>query len=154
DASAAMVERLRAKPGGEAIPVTVGDFAEVGVEGRFSLIYVVFNTLVGLPSQDDQVRCFGNVAAHLREDGVFVVEAFVPDQARYVRGQNVSTTWVGVDEVRLALARHDPVEQRVVSQHVVLTEQGVQLYPVQIRYAWPAELDLMARLAGLRLRER
>jgi Methyltransferase domain len=154
DASPAMVDRMRAKPGGAAIPVTMGDFADVGAEGPFSLVYVVFNTFFGLLSQEAQVRCFGNVARRLTQEGVFVIEAFVPDMTRFVRGQVVNASRVENDAVLLDVSRHDPVTQRVVSQQIVLTEGGVRLFPVQIRYAWPAELDLMARLAGLRLRHR
>jgi SAM-dependent methyltransferase len=154
DASEAMVAKLRAKPGGSAIPVTMGNFAEVQVDATFSLVFVVFNTFFGLLSQEEQVRCFGNVAAHLQPGGAFLIEAFVPDPARFDRGQRTQTVRVEVNEVELDAARHDPLTQRVTSHHVVLTEQGVRLYPVQIRYAWPSELDLMARLAGLRPRER
>jgi SAM-dependent methyltransferase len=154
DASPAMVAQLRQKPGGEHIPVTLGNFADVAVEGRFTLIFVVFNTFFGLPSQDDQVRCVQGVARHLTDDGVFVLEAFVPDLTRFDHGQRVEARQVATDRVSLDTSVHDPVRQRVMSQHVVLTEQGIRLYPVQIRYAWPSELDLMARLAGLRLRNR
>ena len=154
DASEAMVAKLREKPGGEAIPVTMGDFADVGVEGRYSLVYVAFNTFFALLSQDDQVRCFANVAAHLTEGGVFVLEAFVPDLARFDRGQRVNANRVEADWVLFDLSLHHPVEQRVSSQHVVVSAEGVRLQPVAIRYAFPAELDLMARLAGLELRER
>jgi hypothetical protein len=154
DASPAMVAHLRAKPGGEHIPVTIGNFADMAVEGRFTLIFVVFNTFFGLLSQEDQVRCFLGVAQHLTEDGVFVLEAFVPDLTRYDRGQRVEARQVETDRVHLHASVHDPVHQRVMSQQVVLTEQGIRLYPVQTRYAWPSELDLMARLAGLQLRHR
>jgi SAM-dependent methyltransferase len=154
DASEAMVMRLRAKPRGDEIPVTMGDFAEVDVEGDFSLIFVVFNTFFGLLSQAEQVRCFKNVAKHLTPDGLFVIEAFVPDLSRYQRGQNTSAVRVEMDQVLLDVSRHDPVQQRVDAQHLLIAESGLQLYPVQIRYAWPSELDLMAQLAGLRLRER
>jgi SAM-dependent methyltransferase len=154
DASPAMVDRLRAKPGGDQIPVALGDFADVGVDGVFSLIYVVFNTFFALLTQDDQVRCFQNVARRLAPDGVFVIEAFVPDVARYSGGQTFRTVDVTTQSARLEATRHDPVQQRVTSQHIVLTEQGMRLYPVQLRYAWPSELDLMARLAGMHLRER
>ena len=149
-----MVTKLRAKPGGERIPVTIGDFADVGVEGGFSVVFAVFNTFFGLLSQEEQVRCFRNVSKHLAADGVFVIEAFVPDQTRHVRGQNTSVTRVEADSIGLDVSRHDPVTQRVTSQHLLISESGVRLYPVQLRYAWPAELDLMAQLAGLRLRER
>jgi SAM-dependent methyltransferase len=154
DASEAMVARLRAKPGGPDIPVAFGDFADVPVEGRFTLVFVVFNTFFGLLSQEAQVRCFRNVAQHLAEEGVFVLEVFVPDPTRFVRGQNTQATRVEADCAMLDVTRHDPVEQRAFSQHVLIQEGSVRLYPVQIRYAWPAELDLMAHIAGLRLRHR
>jgi hypothetical protein len=134
--------------------VTIGDFADVGVDGEYALIFVVFNTFFGLLTQEDQIRCFKNVASHLEQSGVFVVEAFVPDLSRYPRGQNVSAARVQEDRVMLDASRHDPVNQRIVSQHIMIGEAGVQLYPVHLRYAWPSELDLMAQLAGLRLRER
>ena len=154
DASEAMVEKLRGKNGGEGIPVTIGDFAELDIEGEFSLVYVAFNTFFALLSQEDQVRCFSNVARRLREGGVFVIEAFVPDMTRWDQNQRVETHHLGDDSVVLGASRHDPVEQRVASNHLVVSEAGVKMYPVRLRYAWPSELDLMARLAGLRLRER
>jgi SAM-dependent methyltransferase len=154
DASEAMVRKLRAKPGGESIPVTIGDFADVAVEGRFPLIYVVFNTLFALLAQEDQVRCFRNVAEHLSGDGAFVLEAFVPDVARFDRGQRTDAVRVGTDHVYLDAARLDPLAQRVDSQAILIEDGRVRLFPVKLRFAWPSELDLMARLAGLRLRER
>jgi SAM-dependent methyltransferase len=154
DASRAMVARLAAKPGGDAIPVTIADFARFGLDGRFRAVYVVFNTFFGLLSQDDQVACFSSVARHLTADGVFVIEAFVPDLGRFDRGQRVSAIDVGLDGVRLEVSSHDPLEQRTTSQHVFLGRDGVRLFPVQIRYASIPELDLMARLAGMRPRER
>jgi SAM-dependent methyltransferase len=154
DASPAMVERLAAKAGGPNIPVTIGDMADVAVEGFFSLVYVVASTFFCLSSQEEQVRCFRNVAQHLTADGVFVLHAFVPDVTRFTRGQNTQVSRIHVDEILLDVSRHDPVAQRVVGQHVRITEAGIRLFPVQVRYAWPSELDLMARLAGLRLRHR
>jgi len=154
DASAAMVEQLRAKPGGDTIPVTMGDFADVPVGGSYPLVYVVFNTFFALLSQDDQVRCFAGVARRLTQDGVFVLTAFVPDLSLYSGGQSVRAHSLGLDHVRLDAARHDPVTQRVDFQHVLLTADGIRFLPGALRYAWPAELDLMARLAGLRLRGR
>jgi SAM-dependent methyltransferase len=154
DASERMVEKLRAKPGGEAIRVTMGDFADVPVEGEYPLVFIAFNTLFALLTQEDQLRCFENVARHLTDDGAFVVEAFFPDLARFDRDQRTQATWVDGGQVMLDASRHNAVEQRVDSQHVVITEEGTKLYPVSIRYAFPSELDLMARLAGLRLRER
>jgi SAM-dependent methyltransferase len=154
DASEAMVERMRVKPGGGGIPVSIGDFADVGVDGRFSLVYVVFNTFFALLTQEDQVRCFANVAEHLDEGGAFVVEAFVPDPARLAGGEVTQTRRVEVDRVFLETSRYDPVGQRVFSQNISLGERETKFYPIRIRYSWPSELDLMARLAGLRLRER
>lgn len=154
DASKAMVEKLRAKPGGEDIPVTLGDFGEVAVEGQFSLIYVVFNTFFGLLTQDDQIRCFKNVAQHLSPGGVFLMEVFVPDMSRFTDRQTFRVVAIDENRVRLEASQHDPVNQQVSSRHVHLSEKGVQLYPVKLRYAWPSELDLMARLAGLELRHR
>lgn len=150
-----MLARLRAKPGGDRLAVTVGDFADVPVEGRYRLIYVVFNTLFNLLTQDEQVRCFGHVAEHLEDDGVFVVEAFVPAWLHRLRdGQHVDAERVDVDRVVLDVGRHDPVTQTLDESHVELSAEGIRVAPIVTRYAWPAELDLMARLAGLRLRER
>jgi SAM-dependent methyltransferase len=154
DASEAMVAKLRAKPGGADIPVTMGDFAEVRAEGPFSLVFSVFNTFFGLLTQEDQVRCFQEVSRKLSPEGAFVLQLFVPDPTRFIRGQRTETMQAEPDHVHIAVARHDPLEQRVRSQHVLISERGVKLYPVRLRYAWPSELDLMARLAGLRLRER
>jgi SAM-dependent methyltransferase len=154
DASTAMVAKLREKPGGTDIPVTMGDFADVQVEGRFRLVFVVFNTLFALLTQDDQRRCLRNVADHLTDDGVFVVEAFVPDIARFDRGQRVDARQVELGRAFLEVSRHDAGNQRVSSQLVVLEETGFRMFPVELRYVWPSELDLMAELAGLRLRER
>ncbi len=155
DLSTAMVDRLRAKPGGAELHVTIGDFADVAVEGRYRLVYVVFNTLYNLLTQDDQVRCFVNVAAHLTDDGAFVVEASVPGPLFRLRDdQYVDAEAISVDEVRLDVGRHDPVNQLLDESHVSLTASGVRLAPIVTRYAWPSELDLMARIAGLRLAER
>ncbi|HZD71427.1 MAG TPA: class I SAM-dependent methyltransferase [Actinomycetes bacterium] len=154
DASERMVERLRGKPGGDRVTVTIGDFAEVAVDGRFSLVFVVFSTFFGLLDQESQVRCFQGVAARLAPGGAFVIEAFVPDPTRFSRGQHLDTREVTADTLRLDASIHDPVAQVVRAQHVFLDERGIRLYPVRIRYAWPSELDLMARLAGLTLAER
>jgi SAM-dependent methyltransferase len=154
DASEAMVAKLRGKPGGDRIPVTIGDFADVEVEGRFSLIAVAFSTLFSLLSQEEQVRCFRNVAHHMTDEGLFVTEAFVPDVSRFDRQQRVNASKVRSDEVMLDVSQHDPTEQRVDSHHVVLSEAGIKMYPVKVRYAYPSELDLMGQMAGLRLRER
>jgi SAM-dependent methyltransferase len=155
DFSPAMVARLRAKPGGDQIAVTMGNFADVPVQGSYRLIFVVFNTLFNLLTQDDQVRCFENVAAHLTDDGAFVVEAFVPTYLTRLRSdQYVDAEAIEVDRVWLDVGRHDPVTQRLEESHIVLSREGVRVYPIVTRYAWPSELDLMARIAGLRLKER
>jgi SAM-dependent methyltransferase len=154
DASEAMVAKLRAKPGGDAIPVTIGDFADVPTDGSFDLVFLVFNTLFNLTSQAEQVRCFENVARHLAPEGVFVVEAFVPDLTGFVNGQAVRTVHVTADSVYLEASVHDAVAQTVQYQYVAITQGDVRLFPVPMRYAWPSELDLMARLAGLELRQR
>jgi len=155
DISRAMVEQLRAKPGGERLAVTIGDFADVPVPGQYRLIYVVWNTLFNLLTQEDQVRCFENVAAHLLDDGSFVVEAFVPSFLhRLTNDQYVEAEAIEVDKVKLDVLRHDAARQRIEESHVSLTKDGTRLSPVVQRYAWPHELDLMARIAGLRLKGR
>jgi SAM-dependent methyltransferase len=154
DASEAMVRRLREKPGGADIPVTVGDFADVPVDESYPLIYVVFNTFFALLTQDDQVRCFENVASHLNDGGVFVAEAFVPELSRFDQGQRTETRSAEPDRLVLTGSTHDRAKQRIDVTQADITAQGVKLYPVQMRYAYPPELDLMAKLAGLRLRER
>jgi hypothetical protein len=118
------------------------------------VIFVAFNTFYGLLSQEAQERCFARVAEHLTGDGVFVIEAFVPDLTRWDRGQRISIVDLGVDRLQLDASVHDPTTQTIRAQHIVFSEGAPKLYPVQVRYAWPSELDLMARLAGLRLRER
>lgn len=154
DASPAMVEQLRTKPGGDAIPVRIGDFAELSESGAYSLVYVVFNTFFGLLSQEEQISCFASVGRALRVGGVFVLEAFVPDLSRFDRSQRMDAERVEPDLAQFNLSLHRAAEQRVDSMHVVAREDGIKLYPVSIRYAYPSELDLMARLAGFRLRER
>jgi len=155
DLSPAMVDQLRAQPGGDQLSVTIGDFADVPVTGAYRLIFVVWNTFFNLLSQEDQVRCFENVAAHLTDDGSFVIEAYVPTFLYHLRNhQSVDAEAIEVDEVRLDLLRHDAATQMLEESHVTLSPAGIRLNPVVQRYAWPCELDLMARIAGLRLKER
>jgi hypothetical protein len=154
DASEAMVAKLRQRPGGEDILVTIGDFADVAVDGRFQLIYIPFTTFFALPSQSEQIRCLRNVASHLEPEGSFVLDAFVPDLGRFHGGQAVSVPRVESGRVLLDVARHDPVTQTIHSSHVLLSDGGVRLFPVVVRYAWPAELDAMALVAGLTLAHR
>lgn len=155
DLSPAMIAQLRARPGGAQIPVTIGDFAGVPVSGVYRLIYVVFNSLFNLLTQEEQVRCFENVAAHLTDDGVFLIEAYTPDFLYRLRNdQYVDVESIEVDEVGLDLLRHDRATQIIEESHVSFSAAGVRLNPVVQRYAWPSELDLMARIAGLRLKHR
>jgi len=153
--SEAMVAQLRRKPGGIDIPVTIGDFAEVAVSGEFRLIFVVYNTIYNLLTQDDQVRCFENVAKHLASDGVFVIEAGMPTDYVCTRNkQYVDAERVELDEVTLDVARFDIATQILDESHIRISEQGITLSPIVTRYIWPSEMDLMARVAGLRLHER
>lgn len=155
DFSPAMVAKLRAKRGGEHLSIAMGDFAAVPVDGLYRLIFIVFNTLFNLLTQEDQVRCFENVAKHLTEDGLFVVEAFVPSYLNRLRDdQYVDAEQIGIDHVKFDVGRHDPVTQRLDESHVALSPEGVRFFPILTRYAWPSELDLMARIGGLRLKER
>ena len=154
EASAAMVARLRTKPGGERIPVTIGDMADVEVEGPFRLVYLVYNTLFNLITADRQADCFRNVARVLDQDGAFVIECFVPDPTKFDRGQRVEALSVTEDAATIEVFRHDAVAQRFNTQKITFTAEGIRMLPVALRYSWPSELDLMARNAGLELSER
>lgn len=154
EASEEMIARLRAKPGGDAITVVRGDMADVAIDGEFDLVFLVFNTLFNLTTQDEQVRCFGNVARRLTQRGVFVIEAFVPDVAHFVDRERVRTVAVTFDSAFLEASAHDPVTQTIDYQYITLNPAGARLTPLPMRYAWPSEIDLMARLAGLQLRHR
>lgn len=152
DVSSAMVDRLRAKPGAEQIGVTIGDFATTKVEGRFSLAYLVYNTITNLRTQDEQVECFRNVAAHLAPGGRFVIEVFVPILQRLPPGETVRAFHVSPS--RLGFDEYDVVTQILYSHHYRFTGDTYEVFSAPYRYVWPSELDLMARLAGLRLSER
>jgi len=154
EASAAMVEQMRAKPGGASIPTAIGDMADVAVTGPFRMAYLVFNTLFNLTSQARQVDCFRNVAKVLEPGGLFVIECFIQDVTEFDRGQRAATRALTEDSVSMDFQVHDPVQQVVTYQRVTFDEQGTKLRPLRLRYCWPSELDLMAQLAGLRLRER
>jgi SAM-dependent methyltransferase len=152
DSSEAMLARLRAKPGAEAIDAVLGDFAHTRVEGEFSLVYLVFNTISNLVTQDAQVACFANAAAHLRSGGRFVIENGVPALQSLPPGQTVLP--FRADPEGFSFDVYDVVTQRFSSQHFYLVDGRLEAFPVEFRYAWPSELDLMARLAGLRLEAR
>jgi SAM-dependent methyltransferase len=152
DLSEAMVARLRAKPGGGDIRVTIGDFVTTTMGGTFSLAYLVFNTIFNLTTQEAQVACFRNAAAHLAPGGCFVIEAGVPDLQRLVPGENIRA--FRVSESRWGFDEYDVATQRLTSHHLEVVDGRLERVSVPFRYAWPAELDLMARLAGMRLRER
>jgi SAM-dependent methyltransferase len=150
--SAAMTGRLRAKPGGDAIPVTLGDFSTIRVEGSFSLVYLVYNTIENLTTQAAQVACFRNAAAHLEPGGCFVIEVEVPQLRRLPPGDrfrvfSASEDHLGIDEV-------DVATQQLVSHHVSTVDGRLERRSLPFRYVWPSELDLMAQLAGMTLRER
>lgn len=155
DISPHMIEKLRTQPGGEDINIVMGSFVDTVMPRRYSLIYVVFNTLFNILSQEEQIRCFENAAAHLTSDGLFIVEAFTPAFLyRLQDNQYVQAEAIEVNQVQLDVLRHDAAKQMLEENHVTLSERGVRFNPVAQRYAWPAELDLMARIAGLRLKER
>lgn len=151
DYSEAMVARLRAKPGGEAIPVTLGDFSAPPPRGPFALVFVVAGSFFELPSQDAQVRCFENVAQRLQPGGLFVLDALVPNVGGDRNMRVIPTT---ADRLIVRFRDVEPVEQRYTSSYLVVDGGLARHMTVDFRYAWPSELDLMARLAGLHLRER
>jgi SAM-dependent methyltransferase len=158
DASSLMVNKLRQKAGGERIPVTLDDFANVASVqgGPFDLVYCVFNTFFTLLTQEDQLKCFQGVSSILSKDGVFVLEEFVPDLSRFATHQPILVAGgLKEDEVQMEVSRHDIIAQRVSSRLVRIKDgHPVRVYPIEIRYAWPSELDLMARLAGMELKDR
>ena len=154
EASPLMVEKLHEKPGGHAIPVTIGDMSEVRAEGTFDFIFLIFNTLFNLTSQAAQVKCFHNAAAMLAPGGAFLVEAFVPDLTQFHDHRSVKPRHVGFSSLALEAAVHDPTTQRIDYQVLRVTAEGTRLTPLPMRYAWPQETDLMAQLAGLELENR
>lgn len=152
DLSEAMVARLRAKPGADQIGVTIGDFATTTVEGRFSVAYLLFNTIENLTSQDEQVACFLNVAAHLQPGGCFVIEVGIPDLQRLPPGETVRPFTVTPE--RFGFDEYDIAGQGLISHHYWMDHGRLETVSMPFRYVWPAELDLMARIAGMSLRER
>lgn len=155
DASAAMVQKLREKPGGQDIPVTLGDMADVAIAGGpYRLVYLIFNTLFSLPSQSRQIQCFENVSVAIEPHGLFVIECFVPNLTSLDRGQRVRVVSVTEKSATIEFSRYDTNGQQIRGQIVTLSTEGIQLGPIAFRYAWPDELDLMAARAGLTLRHR
>ena len=149
-----MVDRMREKPGGSGVDVTVGDMSTVTTGRTYRLVYLVYNTIGNLLTQDEQVRCFENAARHLEDDGIFVLECRVPVAPTWPERERVVVEGVEVDHVDLGVCRYDPLTQILDNNHVRLGAHGVEVGPIRLRLAYPPEFDLMARLAGLRLRER
>jgi SAM-dependent methyltransferase len=152
DLSAAMIAGLRAKPGAEDIKLTIGDFATTTVDGTFSVAYLVVNTIMNLTTQDQQVACFRNVAAHLEPGGCFVIEVGVPQLQRLPPGETVRA--FDVSPTRLGFDEYDVASQGLISYHYRDIDGKLDVVSIPFRYVWPSELDLMARLAGMTLRER
>lgn len=154
DSSERIVEQMRAKPDAAGVSVVIGDFADVDVPGDFELIFVAFNTFFLLYEQSEQVRCLENVAQHLKPGGRFLVEAMLPDESLYDRGQRIHVHDVREGQVWLEAARYERRTQQLSSQNVILSKGGVAFFPARLRFVSPAELDLMARLAGLSFEDR
>jgi SAM-dependent methyltransferase len=152
DLSEAMVAKLQAKPGTEQIGLTIGDFATTTVDELFSVAYLVFNTIMNLTTQDEQVACFQNAAAHLKPGGCFVIEVGVPDLQRLPPGETIRA--FTVSDSRLGFDEYDIAAQGLISHHYWIADGKAEVFAPPFRYVWPAELDLMARLAGMSLRER
>jgi SAM-dependent methyltransferase len=152
DISPAMVGHLRAKPGSDAIDVTIGDFATVRVDGTFALAYLVYNTITNLTTQDEQVECFRNIAAHLAPGGRFVIEVYIPELQRLPPGETIHA--FDVTPTHLGFEEYDVATQIAFSHHYFVADGRCEIFSAPYRYVWPSELDLMARIAGLTLRER
>jgi SAM-dependent methyltransferase len=152
DLSRAMVARLQEKPGGADIPVTIGDFSQARAEGTFALAYLVFNTISNLTTQAAQVACFRNVAEHLDAGGGFVIELEIPGLRRLPPGETANV--FHISETRWGIDEYDVARQGLVSHHFNVVGGRVERFSMPFRYVWPAELDLMAELAGMHLRER
>jgi SAM-dependent methyltransferase len=150
--SPAMVAQLQAKPGADTIGVTIGDFATTRVEGAFTLAYLVRNTIANLTTQDQQVACFGNVAAHLEPGGCFVIEVYIPELQRLPPGETIHA--FAVTPTHLGFEEYDVATQIAYSHHYWMVDGQLETFSAPFRYVWPSELDLMARLAGMTLRER
>jgi len=149
-----MIERMREKPDGNIPEVTIGDMSRVTTGRTYGLVYLVYNTIGNLLTQDDQVRCFQNAARHVADDGVFVLECRIPTAPARPGHQYVDPERIAADHVVLGVGYYDPLTQILDLNHVRISSDGVFLAPISLRLAHPPEFDLMARIAGLRLRER
>lgn len=147
-----MVAQLRAKPGGDKVAVTIGDFANTRVNGLFQLAYLVRNTITNLTTQDAQVECFRNVATHLDKGGCFVIENYIPELQRLPPGETIHA--FAVTPTHLGFEEYDVATQIAYSHHYWVVDGKLETFSAPFRYVWPSELDLMARLAGMTLRER
>lgn len=154
EASKNMLDVLKRKAKPDFIYVTHGNFSSFELGQKYSLIFVVFNTIFALTTQEEQLSCFASVGRHLKPEGHFLVEAFVPDLARFVGNQTIRVVDISLGQLQLDASRHDPATQTIISQHILIDEEGTRLYPVKLRYIWPSELDLMAKSAGLELANR
>lgn len=150
--SQAMVDRLRSKPGGDDIGVTLGDFATTRVEGSFSIVYLVFNTIMNLTTQAAQAQCFRNAAEHLEPGGCFLIETNVPDLQRLPAGDTIRA--FHLSETRWGFDEYDVATQGLISHHFEFVDGNLERTSIPFRYVWPSELDLMAEMAGMRLRYR
>ncbi|MEP6065102.1 MAG: class I SAM-dependent methyltransferase [Paracoccaceae bacterium] len=149
EGSPEMVAKLRQKTNGDRINIVIGDMADVDIDGAFDHVCLVFNTLFNLPSQDAQIRCFSNVAKRLKPGGTFLVETFVPDLSGFKDHQRTTTKRLDNHSVWIEAATHDPVHQVFELQRIRISDKSTKLVPLPLRYAWPSEMDLMGKLAGL-----
>jgi SAM-dependent methyltransferase len=155
DFSIAMIEQLRLQPGGEKLNVVEGNIVDIPIEGKYQLIYIVWNSFFNILTQEDQVKCFQSISKHLLSEGLFVIEAYVPDFLFKVnKEQYVNAEMILSDEVKIDILQHNSAVQIIEENHVKLSKKGIEFNPVVQRYAWPSELDLMANIAGMELKNR
>lgn len=154
DASDKMLAKLKAKSGGKDIPASVADMADFDLGQNFDFSFLIFNTIFNLTTQEAQLKCFESVARHLKPGGKFLVETLVPDLSEFKDGQRFRLKKMSADSVVFEVAAYDNVTQRIDHQRIHFNEEGSRLVPLPMRYVWPPEMDLMARLAGLELEQR
>ena len=154
EASSKMIAKLKEKPGSSELVVIQGNMAEFNIDASYKLIFLVFNTLFNLNSQKEQARCFNTVSKHLDKGGKFLIETYVPEPEHYEKGENLKTVHISLDRTVIEACMHDVNKQTVDYQYIEITEQGIRMHPLPIRYSWPSEIDLMAENAGLKLFQR